>query len=95
MTILRAQADSNKRALCRCGARATLELLYAEEMDQCQDASSLLLPSSPPTDQSYRTPPVGSVTQLIPVPEDIQLPSPTSSEEVAIPVPPLRATTPG
>ena len=35
------------------------------------------------------------VTRLVPVPEEIQLPSPTSSEEEAIPVPPLHATTPG
>ena len=36
-----------------------------------------------------------SVTRLIPVPEDVQLPSPTSSEEEAIPIPPPRAATPG
>ena len=49
----------------------------------------------PPTNGSYQTPPVEGVTTLIPVPEDMQLPSPTSSEEVTIPVPPPRATTPG
>ena len=95
MTILQAQADSNKQGLCCCGQRATSELSYTEEMDQHQDASSPMPPSSPPMDQSYQTPPVEMVTQLILVPEDIQLPSPTSSEEVAIPVPPPRATTPG
>ena len=36
-----------------------------------------------------------SVTRLVPVPEDMQLLSPTSSEEEAIPVPPPHATTPG
>ena len=36
-----------------------------------------------------------SVTQLVPVPEDVQLPSPTSSEEEPIPIPPPRASTPG
>ena len=68
---------------------------YAEEMDQRQDASSPSPPLSPPTDGSYQTPVTESVTQLVPVPEDVQLPSPTSSEEVALPVPPPRATTLG
>ena len=95
MTILRAQVESNERGLCRCGRWATSELSYAEEMDQRQDASSPSPPSSPPTDGSYQTPVTESVTRLIPVPEDVQLPSPTSSEEVPIPVLPLRATTPG
>ena len=36
-----------------------------------------------------------SADRLVPVPEDVQLPSPTSSEEVPIPVPPPRAVTPG
>ena len=68
---------------------------YAEEMDQRQDASSPSPPSSPPTDASYQTPVTESVTHLVPVPEEVQLLSPTSSEEEAIPVPPPRATTPG
>ena len=68
---------------------------YAEEMDQRQDASSPSPPSSPPTNGSYQTPVTESVTRLIPVPEDVQLPSPTSSSEEPIPVPPPRATTPG
>ena len=98
MTILRAQVEANERGLCRCGQRATSELSYAEEMDQRQDASSPSppsSPSSPPTDGSYQTPVTESVTRLIPVPEDVQLPSPTSSEEVPRPVPPPRAATPG
>ena len=95
MTILRAQVESNERGLCRCGRRATTELSYAEEMDQRQNASSPSPPSSPPTDGSYQTPVTESVTRLVPVPEDVQLPSPTSSEEVPIPVPPPRAVTPG
>ena len=95
MTILRAQVEANERGLCRCGQRATSELSYAEEMDQRQDASSPSPPSSPPTDASYQTPVTESVTHLVPVPEEVQLPSPTSSEEVPIPVPPPRATTPG
>ena len=95
MTILRAQVESNERGLCRCGQRATSELSYAEEMDQRQDASSPLVPpSSPPTDRSYRTPPVEE-NCLVPVPKEVQLPSPTSSKEVTIPVPPPHATTPG
>ena len=94
MTILRAQVEANERGLCRCGRRATSELSYAEEMDQRQDASSPSPPSSPPTDGSYQTPVTESVTRLVPVPEDVQLPSPTSSEEEPIPVPPPRATTP-
>ena len=68
---------------------------YAEEMDQRQDASSPSPPSSPPTDGSYQTPVTESVTRLVPVPESVQLPSPTSSEEVPIPIPPPRAPTPG
>ena len=95
MTILRAQVESNERGLCRCGQRATSKLSYAEEMDQRQDASSPSSLLSPPTDGSYQTPVTESVTRLIPVPEDVQLPSPTSSSEEAIPVPPPRATTPG
>ena len=96
MTILRAQVESNKRGLCHCGQRATSELSYAEEMDQRQDASlPSLPPSSPPTDQLYRTPPVEETSHLVPIPEDVQLPSPTSSEEVAVPIPPPRATSPG
>ena len=78
-----------------CGQRATSELSYAKEMDQRQDASSILVPSSPPTNHSYCTPPVDEEGCLVPAPEEVQLPSPTSSEEVAIPVPPPHATTPG
>ena len=95
MTILRAQVEANERGLRRCGQRATSELSYAEEMDQRQDASSPSPPSSPPTDGSYQTPVTESVTRLVPVPEEVQLPSPTSSEEEAIPVPPPHASTPG
>ena len=82
MTILWAQVESSERGLCRCGQRATSELSYAEEMDQRQDASSPTPPSLPPTDGLYQTPVTESVTRLVPVPEDVQLPSPTSSEEV-------------
>ena len=95
MTILRAQVEANERGLCRCGQRATSELSYAEEMDQRQDTSSPSPPLSPPTDRSYQTPVTESVTRLVPILEDVQLPSPTSSEEVPIPVPPPRASTPG
>ena len=95
MTILRALVESNERKLCRCGQRATSELSYAEEMGQRQDASSPTPPSSPATDGSYQTPPVEGSNSLVPIPEDVQLPSPTSSEEVVIPVPPPRASTPG
>ena len=94
MTILRAQVESNERRLCRCGQRATSKLSYAEEMDQRQDASSPS-PSSPPTDGYYQTPVIEEGAHLIPVPEDVQLPSLTSSKEVAIPVPPPRAMTLG
>ena len=74
---------------------------YAEEIDQRQDASSPSTPStpsspsSPPTDGLYQTPVMELVTRLVPVPDDVQLPSPTSSEEVPIPIPPPRASTPG
>ena len=90
--------ESNEQGLCRCGQRATSELLYAEGMDQRQDASSPSPPSSPPTDGSYQTPITESrapLAMLVPVPKDVQLPSPTSSEEEALPVPPPRAMTPG
>ena len=50
-------------------------------MDLRQDASSPTPPSLPPTDGSYQTPVTESVTRLVPVPEEVQLPSPTSSEE--------------
>ena len=43
----------------------------------------------------YQTPLVEERTRLVPVPEDVQLPSPTSSEEAAIPIPPPHAMTPG
>ena len=95
MTILRAQVESNEQGLCRCGCRATSELLYAEEMDQRQDASSLSPPSSPPTDRSYQTPVTELVTRLVPVPKEVQLPSPTTSKEEVLPVPPPCATTLG
>ena len=95
MTILRAQVEANERGLCRCGQRATSELSYAEEMDQRQDASSPSPPSSPPTDGSYWTPVTESVARLVHVPEDVQLPSPTTSKEEVLPVPPPRAATPG
>ena len=68
---------------------------YAEEMDQWQDASSASPPSSPPTDGSYQTPVTESVTHLVLVPEDVQLLSPTTSEEEVLPVLPPRATTLG
>ena len=95
MTILWAQAEASEWGLCRCGQWATSELSYTEEMDQHQDASSPMPPSSPPMDQSYGTPPVESVSQLIPVPEDVQLPCPTLSEVAPIPIPPPHASTLG
>ena len=95
MTILWAQVESNERGLCRCGQRATSKLLYAEEMDQRQDTSSVLVPSSPDTDQSYRTAPVNGTGRLIPIPEDIQLLSPMSSEDALISVPLPHAPTLG
>ena len=64
-------------------------------MDQRLDASSPSPPSSPPTDGSYQTPAVASVTHLDPVPEEVQLPSPLTSKEAPLPVPPPHATTPG
>ena len=96
---MEAQAASTER-LCRCGRRATSELSYAEDMEGQQNtspasSSSGTPPSSPPTDQSYQTPPVEQVTELVLVPEDVQLPSPNSSEEEPIPIPPPRAPTPG
>ena len=98
MTILRAQVESNERGLCHCGQWATSELSYAEEMDQRQDASSASppsLPPSPPTNGSYQTPNVESVTHLAPVPEDVQLLLPMSSEVEPLPVLLPRAPTPG
>ena len=100
MLILEAQSQSQEGCLCRCGQRATSELSYAEEMQGHQNASPTLSslgtpPSSPPTDQSYQTPPVEQVTELVPVPEDIQLPLLNSSEEEALPVLPPHALTPG
>ena len=99
MLILEAQAASTER-LCRCGRRATSELSYADDMQGQQDAlpassTSGTPPSSPPTDQSYQTPPVEQVTELVPVPEDVQLPLPNSLEEEPIPIPPPCAPTPG
>ena len=58
-------------------------------------ASSISPPSSPDTDQSYYDPvvevptPGPVVTELVPVLEEGQLPSPASLEE-AIPIPPPR-----
>ena len=97
--ILEAQAASTER-LCRCGRQATSELSYANDMQGQQNASpasstSGTPPSPLPTDQSYRTPPVEPVTKLVPVPEDVRLPSPNSSEEEAIPILPPHAPTPG
>ena len=95
MTILQAQVELNERGLCRCGQWATSKLSYAEEMDQRQDASSPTPLSLPPTDASDQTPPVESVTGLVPVPEEVQLPSPMLSEDAPIPIPPPCASTPG
>ena len=99
MVILEAQAQSHEGRLCRCGHRATSELSYAEEMQGQQNASPASLSStplsSPSTDQSYQTPPLEQVTALVPVPEEVQLLSPNSSEEEALPVPPPHALTPG
>ena len=88
MVILKAQSQSHAGQLCRCGQRATSELSYAEEMQGQQDASPVSsLSGTPlsslPTDQSYQTLPVEQVTELVPVPEDVQLPSPNSSKEEA------------
>ena len=58
-------------------------------------SSSGTPPSSPPTDQSYQTPLVEQVTVLVPVPEDVQLPSPNTLEEEVVRVPPPRAPTLG
>ena len=95
MTILQVQVEGNKQRLCCCGQRATSKLSYAEEMDHREDTSLVTPPSSPSTNKSYGTPPVEEVTHLVPVPEDVQLLSPTSSEVVPIPVPPPHASTPG
>ena len=95
MTILWAQVEVNERGLCHCGQRATSELSYAEDMDQRQDTSSPSPPSLPPTDGSYQTPAIESVAHLVPIPEDVQLPSLMTSEEAPLPVPPPRATTLG
>ena len=91
---------ASQERLCRCGHWATSELSYAKDMEGQQNASltsssSGTPPSSPPTDQSYQTPMVEQVTVLVPVPEDIQLPSPNTSEEETLCVPPPRAPTPG
>lgn len=85
--------------LCCCGEQATSKLSYAEDIAERQNASApsspSVLPSSLLTDQSYQTPPVDVVTQLVSVPEDVQLPSPTISKDHPIPIPPLHASTPG
>ena len=65
---------------------STSELSYAEDMVGQQNpspvsSSSGTPPSSPPTNQSYQTPPVEEVMALIPVPEDVQLPSLNTSED--------------
>ena len=91
----RRRSEARWELKSRVALTATSELSYAEEMDQRQDALSPIPLSSPPTDGSYRTPPVEESTHLVPIPEDMQLPSPTSSEEVVIPIPPLHATTLG
>ena len=90
----------SQERLCRCGHRATSELPYADKMPGQQNALPALSflgtpPSSPHTNQSYQTPPVEQVTALVLVPEDVQLLSPNSSEQEAIPVPLPRVPTPG
>ena len=93
VVILEAQAQSHEGHWCQCGCRATSELSYAEEMQGQQNASPAS--SSPPIDQSYQTLPTGQVMELVPVPEDIQLLSPNSSEEEVLWVPPPRTPTSG
>ena len=75
----------------------TLVELQLSDLTLVENRPNLFLQwlSSPPTNGSYQTPITESVTRLVPVPEDVQLPSLTSSKEEAIPVPPPHATTPG
>ena len=99
MIILESQVQSHEERLCRCSHKATSELSYAEEMQGQQNASPASLslsipPSSPSMDQSYQTPPLEQVTALVLVPEEVQLPSPNSSEEEVLRVPLPCAPTP-
>jgi hypothetical protein len=88
-----------ERGRCRCGQRATLELSYAEnvaqgasparELSLSSDSSSSFLPAdSPMTDRSYQSPVVSQVTGLVPIPEEVQLPSPNTSEDEIVRIPP-------
>ena len=97
--ILEVQVASQAR-LCCCGCRATSKLSYAEDIADQENASPALSDtdtplSSPVTDQSYQTPLVEQATVLVPVPEDVQLLSPNSSESEAIPILPPHAPTLG
>ena len=94
MAIIRAQSQSHEKRLCCCGQRVTSELLYAE--DVAQNASPVGLssgtpPLSPSMDLSYQTPPLEQAATLVPIPEEVQLPSPNMSEEEVVRVPPPHA----
>ena len=90
--LIEAHCADIERGRCRCGKRATSELSYAKEINQraspapelspSSEGSSLFLPAdSPVTDTSYQSPVVSQVTALVPIPEEAQLPSPTTSED--------------
>ena len=94
LLILRAQSQSHKERLCHCGQWATSKLSYVD--DVVQNASPAapsegMPPLSPYTDLLYQTPLLEQVTALVPVPEEVQLPSPNTSEEEVVRVPPPRA----
>ena len=84
--ILWAQGQSQEEGLCCCGQWATSKLSYADEVAHW-GALSAFTPLPLLTGQLYRTPPVEQVTVLVPVLEDILLPSPNVSEDNALPVP--------
>ena len=100
--MLEVHCDALKKGLCHCGQCATSELSYIEGADQRASPtvklslvsirSSSFLPSdSLRTNTSYQSPVISQVTTLVPIPEEVQLPSPTTSEDEIIHVLPPRA----
>ena len=94
MVLLEAKCESLRKC-CRCGEQATSELFYAKDLATHEGASSPTPLSLLDMDMSFQTLPAKVVTALVPIPEEVQLPSPLASEGAPLPVPPPQATTPG
>ena len=102
VTMLEAHCEALEKGLCCCWQCATPELSYAKEVDQHASPAtelspvsirslSYLLSNSLRTNTSYQPPVISQVATLVPILEEVQLPSPTTSEDKIVQIPPPRA----